>query len=421
MGACPAETTDKLTGPERGFYSILRYTASDAPSAPPVPPAEDGDTLALAEINLLRYADAALPDRALYGIADLLRTPRRPGCALIVRFLYDWDGRNRLTEPKTIGAILRHMEQLGPVLRENADRIYLSQGLFIGNWGEMHGSRFLRSEDLKRLYAAFTEATAARVRTSLRTPKLWRSVTGMTLPTGAFPAGAAALPGLFNDGMLGSVSDYGTYGDDPADRERELTFQDSLCRIVPNGGEVVGCASQSDAENAMAELSRMHVSYLNRDYDAQTLAKWRAAAVRGQGIWDGRSCFDYAEAHLGYRFVIRSVRLRRQELAGGVAARVAVENVGFAPLYHAANAELVFVRERSAAAVFPMTGSVDRLVSGMGPREFTLRLSASEARLGAETYDIYFRLVSLKYGVIIQTANEGCNAWGCPIGRYIGK
>ena len=94
-----------------------------------------------------------------------------------------------------------------------------------------------------------------------------------------------------------------------------------------------------------------------------------------------------------------------------------VENVGFAPLYHAAEARLVFVRDRREAASFPLKESAP---SETEPRVFTARLGGLKDRLGPGSYDMYFRLVSLKYGGTIRTANQGSSAWGCPIGRYVG-
>ena len=414
-GFCPAETTNKLQGPERGFYSILRYMAAEEAQLPAVSSLHDGDMLILVEINLCHYADSALSERALSGISALFQALRGTGCGLIVRFLYDWEGKNRLTEPKSLASILRHMEQLGPVVQENADIIFLTQGLFVGNWGEMHGSRFLRGEDIKKLYAAYSKAVGERVRLSMRTPALWRSVTGISHLNGIKPT--AALPGLFNDGMLGSENDYGTYGEEASARESELAFQEKLCCFVPNGGEVVGTAPQSDAETAMHALSRMHVSYLNRDYDRRTYAKWKSAVIRTECLWNGLTYYDYAEAHLGYRFVVRNVNLRFFGLTGGLTASVAVENVGFAPIYHDVSALLVFIQGNDEVS-FPMSGSLAQLVQGMGSAVFETRLSSLEKHLGKGDCVIYFRLVSLKYGVSIQLANQDCTALGCPIGRY---
>ena len=419
---CPGESDDRIRCPERGFYSILRYMASEFPAPPTGSVEDERDGLILAEINLCRYAEAPLSERALRGIDDLFHDLRSPDRGIIVRFLYDWEGNCLRAEPKSLNRILGHMEQLGPLLRDNAGAIFLSQGFFIGSWGEMHGSRFLRKDDLRQLYRAFTEASGGLVRPSVRTPALWRSVTGFSLPPGGSSAEPppVSLPGLFNDGMLGSESDLGTYAGEPSARERELAFQDQLCRLVPNGGEVVGSAPCSDPEAALDSLSRMHVSYLNRGYDASTLDKWRNAPFPGSGLWRGRSFFDYVEAHLGYRFVVREAALRRSLFSGALTARVTLENTGFAPIYHDAEARLVFAGEGGELS-FPMTGSLFGLCRGMGVRVFEAKLLSPDARLGAGAFDVYFRLTSRKYGVAVPTANQGCNAFGCPIGRYFGK
>ena len=415
---CPPETTESLRCPERGFYTILPFTAEEEPFTTEVFPLHPDDTLLLVEINLEKYAGAPLTTQALYGIDRLFERLRATGCGIIVRFLYDWCGKNILTEPKRIETILGHIGQLGRVIRKNADIIYLLQGLFVGNWGEMHGSRFIRGDYLKRLYAALSQATENRVRTAVRTPALWHAVTGMPLLSD--PPQDKTLPGLFNDAMLGNESEYGTFSEDPSLREQELQLQKRLCRLVPYGGEAVGTEPQSDAGRAMAALARTGVSYLNRSYDENTLAKWKNAVVSGKGIWDGMSCYDYIEAHLGYRFVIRSVKLRQAALSKAVSAKLLIENIGFAPIYHNTAAELVFVQgEREE--VFPMTGTVDRLSPETGACCLTAALGRLHERLGTGTYEIFFRLKSRKYNVTIPTANQGSGETGCLIGRYIGS
>lgn len=74
----------------------------------------------------------------------------------------------------------------------------------------------------------------------------------------------ASRLGLFNDGMLGSVYDLGTYDDTPltssstpgekGSRSDELIYQYKLCQYVPNGGEVTVNNEYNDLENAIAVL-----------------------------------------------------------------------------------------------------------------------------------------------------------------------
>ena len=219
--------------------------------------------------------------------------------------------------------------------------------------------------------------------------------------------------------MLGNDSEFGTFSDNPSKREQELALQTKLCQLIPYGGEVVGTAPQSDASRAMTAFEKTGVSYLNRMYDENTLAKWKNTSVTDKGIWNGMNYFEYAEAHLGYRFVIRGVKLRYSALSACMTAKIQIENIGFAPNYHNTAAELVFVREKSET-VFPMSGDVNRLSRAMGTRCLTAKLTSLKERLGGGTYEIFFRLKSLKYNVTIPTANQGNSESGCLIGRYTG-
>ena len=90
-------------------------------------------------------------------------------------------------------------------------------------------------------------------------------------------------------------------------REDELAFQNDLCRYVPNGGEVIIDNVYNDFDNAVKDLSQMHVSYLNSDYDSTVLNKWKETIVNGtDDVWNGMSGYDYIKRHLGYRYVLDS-------------------------------------------------------------------------------------------------------------------
>ena len=124
---------------------------------------------------------------------------------------------------------------------------------------------------------------------------------------------------LFNDGILGSDSDYGTYltedfvGMDEYGRWRraeELDFQRELCRTVPNGGEVINENVLNDFENSVKELAAMHVTYLNTDYDEKVLKKWKETRVAEKGCFDGMDGYTYMERHLGYRLLIHDTCLK---------------------------------------------------------------------------------------------------------------
>ena len=51
---------------------------------------------------------------------------------------------------------------------------------------------------------------------------------------------------------------------------KNLIFQEKLCQYVPNGGEVTVDNEYNDLDNAITDLSQMHVSYLNSEHDADS-------------------------------------------------------------------------------------------------------------------------------------------------------
>ena len=214
---------------------------------------------------------------------------------MILRFLYDWDGNAQSTEPNDISQIENHMRQCAQILNEHKDNIYLVQGIFIGNYGEMHHSRFSSTEEQIQLFTVLRGCLDDEIYMAVRTPAQLRAV----LAADHLDEGQAVVikTGLFNDGMMASESDLGTY----TNRSRELSYQDVVCLTVPNGGEVVSDTVYNDIENAMNTLQTMHVSYLNRMYDEKVLKKWK-----NQPYEDTRG-YDYIGAHLGYRYEITTL------------------------------------------------------------------------------------------------------------------
>lgn len=421
----PAEISDELDSPDRGFYNIHGFTISDDMDCDKVLEqsyrGEKAVPLTLLEINLRNYADGDISAKGLENIEALFDGLRAMDKRCIVRFLYDWQGKARETEPEETAIVLRHMEQVGPVVRRNRDMIFTLQGTFTGDVGEMHGTNH---NDWKTLIEALAAAVGEDVYLAVRTPRLLRGI----IPEDAPEDGLAAQLGLYNDGMLGSVYDLGTYGEAERAsaaytaawrREDELKFQEELCRRVPNGGEVVFDTPYNDFENAVENLRTMHVSYLNGGYDTKALNKWTAYRVTEPGVWNGMDGLTYIGRHLGYRFVLRegTVTYFRKENRLYVTQKVA--NVGFAPVYRDVRAELVLVNDESGAcSVFPMSGNLRSLSGGLeSGRTLTLRASVPVEELAYGNYTICVRLYGEYWGREIPLANTGrCGTNGYIIG-----
>lgn len=291
-----ADKGERIRSPFCGFYKIYRFDASERVDYGSLSEAaekygiEQGQSLALAEINLKAYNDGALSGEAMENIEDVFLLFRRLNMQMIVRFLYDWDGVCVQTEPKMLETVIGHIEQLSPLLKKYAAEIYILQGLFVGNWGEMHGGKFTNQSSLFRLYSVLKACADENTYLAVRSPALWRTILKSYTPPESLRDKELLRLGLYNDGMMASDTDYGTYGKmhkgearaltDKLYREHEIEFQNQLCRFVPNGGEVVNPCKYNDFPEAVETLRAMGVSYLNSEYDKEVLNKWEIGHSR---------------------------------------------------------------------------------------------------------------------------------------------
>ena len=348
------EKAEALHNPYCGFYTIFRFFADNEFMQP------DGEViesisidpeqrLCLVEINLLPFNEMPLPEEALQIVRRIFRHFSLEGKQMIVRFVYDWEGKGVLNEPKDSGTILYHMSQLSPLLKEYEKSIYILQGLFIGSWGEMHSSRYLSERNMTRLAKQLYECSGSETQIALRCPSFWRMIFKTYQPLDektAFTNIQMARFSLFNDGIMASEADFGTYGSinavnskaysDKWTRVDELEFQNQLCKYVSNGGEVINECKFNDPAPAIETLREMRVSYLHSEYDEQVLNKWKASRSGiSSPLWKEKSAFEYIEAHLGYRFVIDEVSLSATSNdSDSLRAVISISNTGFAPCYH---------------------------------------------------------------------------------------
>ncbi len=425
------ESAEPLDNPYIGWYWIYGYRLSD--TAPldltAVAAQEYGPGLALLEINLHNYRDTPLSDTALNQLDAVLTAWHSRGRQLILRFLYDWDGSALDKEPGDISLILRHMSQTAEVVNRHTDCVYLLQGIFVGAWGEMHGSGYMGEEDMRTLISHLHSVTEPSVFLSVRTPEQWRVVTRSHEPPEASQAFDGSLParlGLFNDGMLGSDTDLGTYGTlealDPTqyygklNRQAEIDFQDTLCSYVPNGGEAVIENPYNDFPAAVTGLARTHVSYLNQDYDRNVLNKWKESLYTGSGPFDGMDGYEYIARHLGYRYVLRSSALRSSALNSSALHFVfpwqetallslELENVGFSNGYRSFDVSLLMKNaEDDTEYTLPIETDTRFWRTGEETRlEVPLQIRA----YAPGTYTLYLKISDPVSGFPVFLANEG--------------
>ena len=204
------ESAQYLANAERGFYNIVGVLVSDETELDDAALAafaqeREGVTLELLQIHIGAYAGRPVSEVGLAQIRRVLEAYRDRQVQLIVRVLYDWDGKGMESDPSSQEIVLTHMEQLGGLFEEFCGQIYLIQGVFVGSWGEMHGSRYLTQDSYPALIRKMHEAMPASAFLAVRTPAYWRAATGTDDPLEALAQadGLARRLSLYNDGMLG--------------------------------------------------------------------------------------------------------------------------------------------------------------------------------------------------------------------------
>ncbi len=407
-----SESTDRLTNPACGWCRIYTFFLERQIDFDELNLClQEDETLVQAVIVIGAFRSREISQEALEQLERLLRFFRNAEKEMILRFTYDNVGQGLLAEPDEMRQIFIHMNQIGNIVRRFAEHILLLQGLFVGSWGEMHGSRFLSKEKMRLLAETLREAAGDSIPIGVRTPLQWRLLHERDAVPGAeWSADPIDPVCVFNDGMFGSDSDLGTYGsrqrseaewEESWSRKDELLFLQQLHKRLPYGGEAVGEAKEGELKNAVTEMRQGHVCYLNAVHDLKCLERWRSAVWDEKGIWKGVHGTDYIGAHLGYRPVVCKVSGR---VTDGLHLKIEIENTGFAGLLE--EAELVITAEAEGRVIgtqllplLPQDFMPDR------PHCLSCRFAPDIIESGA--YDIFLQMRRKRDGRRICLANTG--------------
>ncbi len=317
--------------PERGFYEHREVQAEGASlQLDDLHAVRDrGRSLILRLYYLKSFRDKDLSRKQLDLIREDFRVMRAAGVKCILRFAYS----QAIGQPDApLAIVLRHLEQLRPLLQANADIIAVMQAGFIGAWGEWHSSTNdldnteARRAILTKILDVLPATRMVQVRTPLFKQQIFSSSRPLT-PEQAFDESDFARIGHHNDCFLAGWNDFGTYQDTLS--EKNYLSRDT--RFVPMGGETCNPSDYSGCENALNEMARLRWSYMNGNYHPGVLEGF---------IRDG--CMPEIERRLGYRFVLLDGEAGR-EVKPGSAFRLAfrVTNAGWASPYNPRPVEII--------------------------------------------------------------------------------
>jgi hypothetical protein len=313
-----------VLNPERGLYAFRDLRAlgrvDDVRAA--------GMTLVYGQVLIPEYRDRDLDQPLLDRLSAAFAAIRAAGVKVVPRFYY----AEGLEADAPLERVLGHIRQLTPLLRANADVIAVLQPGFVGAWGEWHSSTsgLTAPEARKQIFEALLAALPAERMTMSRRPAFKQEAFGGPLTAAtAFTGEPLARVGHVNDCFLDGPDDNGTY---QLPGEADYVAADSA--FVPVGGETCALAGERTAcPSALAELGRLHWSFLNSEYHAEVLAGWKR---------DG--CLAAIKCRLGYRLLVlrhESPRLVRRGETVTLSLRLV--NDGFARVYNPRPVHLMLV------------------------------------------------------------------------------
>jgi Domain of unknown function (DUF4832)/Domain of unknown function (DUF4874) len=381
-----------FANPERGFY---RYSATNAGNYAPLNVNElkgyrnehsisNGNykitsTLVFRYYVLEGFNNQPLSAALLGDIQGDFDAARQAGIKLIPRFVYTTTAKAGTCPegficppygdaPKSV--ILNHIEQLKPLLVQNADMIACLQMGFIGTWGENYYTDYFGDpssnqsvqklldnnwQDRFDILQAVLNALPKDRMVQVRYPQFkQRFVYGVNagLSSAALTAAEAftetdkARIAFHNDCFLSGPNDIGTYedyGNSSTNRSsddnvvtalRNYKKQDS--KYVAIGGETCmdSYSPQNDCENAgkaQTEMAAMHYSFLNANYNNEVNNDWQTGG-----------CMENIKKNLGYRFVLKNATFPTKAKKGAtIKVNINLDNVGYASPFNPRPVQLV--------------------------------------------------------------------------------
>ncbi|MBT1689545.1 DUF4832 domain-containing protein [Dawidia soli] len=426
---------DDFPNPERGFYHYSdtrasNYSPLDADELATYRSLQTADGASYSVVSTLvfryfildMYTAAPLEESFLAKVQADFAAARDAGVKLIPRFTYTVTAtpgdcpESFICPPYGDAAkatVLGHIGQLKPLLQDNADVIACVQLGFFGTWGENYYSDYFGDAsgndqgklldqnwtDRIEVLQAMLDATPRHIMVQVRYPQFKQrhtyginaltNVAALT-ETEAFSETDKARIGYHNDCFLASADDFGTYedyGNSSSPRTgantvlRQYFADDSKYVVV--GGETCsdGYSPQNDcapAGKAEKEMSDLHYSYLNMDYNNEVNNDW----VTG-------GCMDNIKKRLGYRFALTTgtypTTLTEDDK---IDIKLTIENSGFTSPFKARPAQLIF-RNTTSGEIIVRTLATD--VRRWFPGTNTIEESL-EGGLKAGTWALYLNL-----------------------------
>jgi hypothetical protein len=309
------------------------------------------------------------------------------GKKIIPRFHYMFGCE--LQQDAPIERILKHMDQLAPLIRENSDLIVLMEAGFIGSWGEWHYAgctdqyKVNTAENRKTILLKLLGILPKDRMVVVRYAKYKKEIFGTNVPLqpdSAFSGNDRARVGHQNDCFLKNIHDEGTYNTSTVEAEKDYLNLDN--RYVPQEGETCGTDNNyAQCANALKDLKRMRWDFINMGFTS---------------LWNSGGCLNEVLMKLGYRIVLRSAAFQDAVRPGNSFEGVInLQNVGWGKIFNPRGCELIF-KNTTAPGKYTLKLDNDPRRWCMTDSLMAVKVSALiPAAMPEGTYSVYLNLPDL--------------------------
>ena len=403
------ESIKYIKNPDQGFYNpiIVTLTPSSISYGKSNP-----DQIYHLRCDISQFSkivngekDKELTNITLIKLEEFLSKIKSENKNAVIRFSYDkgYDG-NTNSEP-SMEMIEMHIKQLSTVLNKFYYTLTAIEAGMLGPWGEMHTSDIATEANKAKVFKYWLLNTK-NIPILARTPKAIFYYFGKNLEQmekyEIKEDDEGYNLGVFNDCYLSSDTDVGTYR---YNRTREVNWLSRQNEHLPYGGETCKVDKISDLDNAIPEMYKLGLSYLNIDYNKNVITKWKNltydSSLGKDSIYHGVSGFDYIKAHMGYRLVLRSLNITYKK-GDKFELNINIDNVGFGNLIKPKNIDIIFT---------DMSNNILSTKSyGKYSGEKVIKISGTLLDKSHEDYKVFIKLYGFKENnndfYFIQFANE---------------
>lgn len=374
---------EDFINPERGFVSNMYSDENKLDMNTLEMLKANRESMVWRQFNIDDFKDRDLSPKFLESVRRDFDLIRKAGMKVIPRFAYC----NRIgDDDASLDMVLRHIDQLSGILKDNADIIATMNCGFIGAWGEMHSSThgLDKPDSMKIIIDALLDILPPERTVQVRYPTCKAEIFGgrtepITLEE-AFSGKPYARVAHHNDCFLASPTDVGTYRTDIA---REKAFLNVETLYTPMGGETCNPRKNYPVtyDKTIGEMEMMHWSYLNSRYSLKIMDQWRE---------DGY--YDEVSKRLGYRLELVYGRYQTESAPGAAFnLTLSLTNTGFASPYNPRMVELVIKGKQ--------TGEKYKVILPQDPRfwfpdteiEFSYAIGLPED-IACDEYEVYLNL-----------------------------